>query len=198
MSLVLQSSGGGQITIQEPATASNFTATLPASTGTILTTTSPKAGNVIQVVQTVKSDTFSTSSTSYTDVTGLSVSITPTSSSSKILVLVNMTCGMGADYVFFTRITRAGTAIDIGDAAGSRTRATTGGYQGGTGITFQTIPQNIMFLDSPATTSSTTYSVQVATENSGGIVYLNRTANDGDNSSRGRFSSTITVMEIAA
>jgi hypothetical protein len=151
----------------------------------------------VQVKSTSKTDTFSSNSTSFTDITGLSVSITPTNSANKILVFVNMSCGMSSDFVFNTRLMRNATAIDIGDAAGSRTRASTGGYQGGTSITFQVIPQNIVFLDSPATTSSTTYSVQIASENTGGTVFVNRTSNDGDNASRGRFAATITVMEIS-
>jgi hypothetical protein len=151
----------------------------------------------VQVKSTSKTDTFSSNSTSFTDITGLSVSITPTNSANKILVFVNMSCGMSSDYVFNTRLMRDATAIDIGDAAGSRPRASTGGYQGGTSIIYQVIPQNIIFLDSPATTSATTYSVQVASENTGGTIYVNRTANDGDTSARGRFAATITVMEIS-
>jgi hypothetical protein len=158
-------------------------------------TVQASAGVVLQVVSTSKTDTFSSSSTSFTAITGLSVSITPKFATSKIFVLVSMTCGMSADYVFNTRLMRNSTAIDIGDAAGSRSPASTGGYQGSSAIIYQVIPQNITYLDSPATTSSTTYSVQVAVEN--GTVYVNRTANDGDASARGRFASNITVMEIA-
>ena len=78
MSLVLQSSGGGQITIQEPATASNFTQNLPAVDGTILTTGSPQSGGVIQVVSGNYGTSSNTTSTSFVD-TGLTVSITVTS-----------------------------------------------------------------------------------------------------------------------
>ena len=158
------------------------------------------SGQIIkQVIQTVKSDTFSTNSTlpTFAAVTGLSASITPTSASNKIMVIVNLSCSMSADYVFMSQITRNGTAIDVGDAAGSRTRATIGGYQGGTGITYQSTPQNIIYLDSPATTSAVTYTIQIASENAGGTIYVNRTANDTDAAARGRFSSTITVMEVA-
>jgi len=67
MSIVLQSSGGGSITLQEPSTASNFTHTLPASTGTVLTTGSPQSGGVIQVVSATYSTTITTTSSSFSD-----------------------------------------------------------------------------------------------------------------------------------
>ena len=85
-SIVLAGSSSGSVTVAAPAAAGSTTLTLPAVTGTVITTTSPKAGNIIQVVQAVKTDTFTTSSTSFVDITGLSVTITPSSSSSKILV----------------------------------------------------------------------------------------------------------------
>jgi hypothetical protein len=156
------------------------------------------SGQIVkQVISVTKTDTFSTTSTSFTDVTGLSATITPTNSANKILVFVSMTDGISSDYVLFTRITRNGTAVGIGDAAGSRTRASTGGYNGTSGTIYQNIPQNIVYLDSPATTSATTYTVQLAGENSGGTYYVNRTGNDSDSAFRGRYASSITVMEIA-
>ncbi len=55
-------------------------------------------GNVLQVVSTAKTDVFSSSSTSFTDVTGLSVAITPSSTSNKILVSVHlMSAATGAN-----------------------------------------------------------------------------------------------------
>ena len=154
------------------------------------------AGAVLQVVSATKTDTFSTGATSFTDVTRLSASITPTSSTSKILVLLtfNLTgtnAAGGAAY----QLVRGSTAICIGDLAGSRPQASGGmGYVPDPN-SYTTISGS--FLDSPATTSSTTYKVQVYGPSS---VYVNRTQNDtnGTQIYNARTASTITVMEIAA
>ena len=163
----------------------------------ILTAVQQPAGAVLQVVSTTKTDTFSTTSTSFTDITGLSVSITPTSSSSKILVISSL-CGAvsGASNTGQYRLMRDSTAIGIGDAAGSRTRSSSGlTYQADTNrldsYTFQT-------LDSPATTSAITYKVQTITSSASFAVYIGRTYTDSDSATWPRTASTITVMEIAA
>jgi hypothetical protein len=93
MSLVAISgnaSGTGTLTIAAPNTNSDFTLTLPENTGTLISTKS--AGTVLQVVSTVKTNTFSTSSASPVDITGLSVSITPSSATSQILVMNEYWC----------------------------------------------------------------------------------------------------------
>ena len=152
------------------------------------------AGAVVQVVSTTKTDTFTTSANEMTDVTGLSVSITPSSASNKILVLLSLTIAgqdtvSGAGY----QLVRNSTAICIGDAAGSRLRLSGGiAYIGGEN-NYTTISGS--FLDSPATTSATTYKVQVGKSLS---VYINRTQGNVDGSEiyRARTASTITVMEI--
>jgi hypothetical protein len=147
---------------------------------------------IVQIKSTFKSDTFSTSSTSFTDVTGLSIAITPTSASNKILVMV--TCNLstdGSSVAIYNRIMRDSTAIAIGDTAGSRTRATGNAYPNG-GIA-TSVAMN--FLDSPATTSATTYKVQVIM-NGAGTGYLNRNNSDSDAVGISRVVSTITVMEV--
>lgn len=151
------------------------------------------AGQVLQVAQTVKSDTSTTASTSYTDLPGLSVSITPYSSSSKILVQAAISQCVSGDIAGTYQIVRGSTAIGIGDAAGSRTRATFA-IAPGSAIQFQQ-QAAISFLDSPATTSSTTYKIQFRTNS--GTLYVNRTISDTDSSVFSRTISTITVMEIA-
>jgi hypothetical protein len=147
--------------------------------------------NIIQVVQTVKSDVFSTTSTSYTDVTGLSVSITPSSASNRILVVLNSYFSESGLDCTMVRLLRNGTVINVGDAAGSRIQAT--GASGYDSNSINCIGAN--FLDSPNTTSSVTYSVQARL--STGTSYLNRTGADGDNALHPRTASTITVMEVA-
>jgi hypothetical protein len=156
------------------------------------TNTNFPAGSVLQVVSTTKTDTFSTvSSGSFVDVTGLSVSITPSSSSNKILVLYDTMIGP-QDTGFF-RIVRDSTAIKQGDAAGGRIRTTVGSISPG-GNNDKLAPGAGSYLDSPATTSSITYKIQV--QNYSGTLVVNRSYNDSDASYSGRGASTITLMEI--
>jgi hypothetical protein len=157
-------------------------------------------GAVLQVLQATKTDTFSVTGSDFTDVTGLSISITPSNSSNKILVLIHL--HLDSTVGGFTnpwRIMRNSTAIAIGDAAGSRRQVT------GTGTSVFTlgpltgVHQAAMWLDSPSTTSSTTYKIQVATyTNSTGTTYVNRGGSDDDNINHARAASSIIVMEIAA
>lgn len=154
---------------------------------------SPQIGSVLQVVSTTKTDTFSTTSTSFVDVTGLSVSITPTSATSKILVLYDTMIGP-QDTGFF-RIVRDSTAIKQGDAAGGRIRTTVGSISPG-GNNDKSAPGAGNYLDSPTTTSAITYKIQVQTYS--GTLVVNRSYNDSDATYSGRGASTITVMEIAA
>jgi hypothetical protein len=151
------------------------------------------AFRVLQVVSTTKTDKFTTSSTSYTDVTGLSVSITPNYSTSKIFVLFsgNGSGTTGAAAVHLQMV-RGSTAINVGDAAGSRTQATTGGISADS----EFFSMASVFLDSPATTSATTYKIQVRTNGTG--IAINGAVSDADISQRARTTSTITVMEISA
>ena len=82
-------------------------------------------GKILQVVSTAKTDTTSTTSlNTFVDISGMSVSITPSSSSNKILVIVDMRLGVNENRNVAYRIMRGSTAIYIGDAAGSRTRGT--------------------------------------------------------------------------
>ena len=207
MSIVLQGSTSGSVTLQEPAVAGTTVLTLPAVSGTILTTASsgqsiPKAalptGSVLQVVQTVKSDTFSMSSSTFADITGLSVSITPTSSSSKILVLFSTTLGIlpTTAYSAGVRLLRGSTSIYIGDASGSRIRAS--GWVWNATSAYNMYVLSGSFLDSPATTSSTTYKLQAASGYSGQTLSINRDPMNADADYTGLVPSQITLMEIAA
>jgi hypothetical protein len=151
-------------------------------------------GKLGQVVSTNKTDTFSSSSTSYVDITGMSVSITPSAATSKILVVANLMIGSTAtDPITQINLVRGSTSIAQGDAAGSRTRAATGVR---VDISANCLSLGINFLDSPATTSSTTYKLQMLMNS--GTSYLNRSNTDSDSAVFARYSSTITVMEILA
>jgi len=179
MSLVLQSSGGGQITIQEPATASNFTATLPAVNGTIITTGNIPVGSVLQVVSTYYGTTASTTSGTYVD-TGLSASITPTSATSKILVMVTHGTPIkgNATTDINMRLVRGSTSIwEFGSDM----------LNVGTVVSNYGTTATAQYLDSPATTSSTTYKTQFCNgQNNGNTVYAHIAG------------SSMTLMEIAA
>jgi len=152
-------------------------------------------GSVLQVVSTVKTDTFSTNST-MADVTGLSVTITPSSSSNKILILVQIGIA-GEDSGTGVRLLRGSTNILIGDTASSRSlHSSTGQYMTSSSPHQYNIANTpIIFLDSPSTTSATTYKVQAGVLSN--VVYVNRTRYDVDNGNASRSASTITAMEIA-
>lgn len=142
-------------------------------------------------VQTVaKTDTFTTTSTSYTDLTGMSVSITPLSTASRILIFaaINGTTSGGTVGMGF-KVLRGATDVLLGDAASARTRAQAA-LQG-------TVLANatLVAIDSPATTSATTYKIQCIL-GSAGTGYINRDGTDNDNAARVRSASTLTVMEI--
>jgi len=201
MSIVLVGSTSGSCTLQEQAVAGNTVLTLPTTSGTLITTGSsgqsiPKAalptGSVLQVVSTTKTDTFSTSSTSYVDITGLSVSITPSSATSKIYVVLSISGSESAGWGY--QLVRGSTAICIGDSGGGSRRQASGGMS--VRDTNGVNNGSVSYLDSPATTSSTTYKVQMYVPSSTG--YINRTFGDVDAAYTIRSASTITVMEIAA
>ena len=158
------------------------------------TTTLP-TGSVLQVVSTTKTDVFNTTSTSFIDVTGLSASITPSSTSSKILVTVFFNLAISSGYMAMALLRRDSTAICLGDASASRQRATAIHK----GITNNNVSEflSVTFLDSPSTTSATVYKLQIKSENSGHNVYMGRTPEDANNAGFGaRYPSTITVQEI--
>ena len=154
-----------------------------------ISTTKLGTGSVLQVVQTFKSDSFNaSSSTTYTDITGLSVSITPSSASSKILILC--TVGFSTTGDGLLQLLRGSTVI--GSSSVSGTPADNGYAFLSTSIS-ASLPLCINFLDSPNTTSSTTYKIQGKIFQGGFSFSVNRRT--GDTIFGG--SSTITAMEIA-
>lgn len=149
-------------------------------------------GKILQVVSTTKTNTWSGTTGSWQDITGFSVSITPSSTSSTILVNVHIN-GSNSDLASF-RLMRDATPIGIGDSGGgSRQQGTIGA------ISYprdgnRCFAASMMFLDSPSTTSATTYKLQTFCYN--GTHYINRTNNDTNANYNSRPISTITVMEI--
>ena len=148
-------------------------------------------GKVLQVLQVTKTDTFTTSSGTFVDITGLSVAITPSSSSNKILVTACVNLGNSGDKVDVILV-RDSTPIAVGDAASNRLRLTFGGTRG----VADNHSESVTYLDEPATASEVTYKLQML-KSAGGTPYLNRTFTDTDTDAFGRYISTITVMEVA-
>jgi len=159
------------------------------------------AGSILQVVQTAKTDTFTASVAqgAFTEITGLNATITPSSANSKILIIADVMGGAdnNLDRQQSYRFLRGGTAIGVGASSGNRQ-----------GISFQNSSNNTQtqrslpsaggsFLDSPATTSSITYSIGVGHESTTANVYVNRSELDDNFVYTYRGISTITLMEVA-
>jgi len=181
MAAKLLTAAGGGITLDAASTATDKTLTLPAHTGTILT--NKTAGTVLQVVQGTYS-TISTIASSTLADTGLSASITPSATSSKILVIAHM-CGVyngsANGYARFV-IDRSGISItNFGTATGYSSAGASGGDASTT------------YLDSPSSASSLTYKIRWNREGSGTLTLNNTSA-----SAPTAGTSTITLMEIAA
>ena len=158
-------------------------------------------GKVNQVIQTVKTDTFSSSSGSFTDITGMSATITPSASDSKVLVMVNINVASTyRDRWVALQLLRGSTNIYLGDAASSRTRASSFYvFFDATGKDTNIYERTMIFLDSPSTTSSTTYKLQGKTQTSNSPSFVvNRSGGDTDADYGGRTASSITLMEIKA
>jgi len=153
----------------------------------------PVGGKVLQVLSVTKVDSFATTSGSFIDITGLTASITPSSVSSKILVLGKIATNLrNNDIVGTVQLLRGATVIGGGTAASSRPSAMSTSM----GNPVKTGDLSINFLDSPESTSSQTYKMQAKV--SGGTIGVNTTGSDVDNGNLPRTSSTITLMEISA
>jgi hypothetical protein len=146
----------------------------------------------VQIVQTVKTDTYTQNSNTFTNIPGYSVTITPTSSSNRVLIMCTLNAVAGNTYNLIGRLMRDSTPIFIGDAASSRPRGAFQNFHTSSESTY-TITET--FLDSPNTTSPVTYNFQVK---SGTTLYVNRTILDRDTADYdARMASSIIVMEIS-
>lgn len=162
--------------------------TLDASSGFI-----PPAGGVLQVVQTVMDTTVSSSAASWTNIGALQVSITPSSNANKILVLVNFSVGCdSATADVMMRLTRNGTPIALGQNGGTNqiTRIPVSGALDA----YKSQDNAVTFLDSPSSSSSVVYQVQMRNWSSTthGWFIGRRALNNSF-----MIPSFITVMEIA-
>ena len=179
----------GQINVNKSAARTGNTITVES--GDVL----QAPGHVLQVQSmTVTTSATSAAGTTFND-TGLTIDITPSSTSSKIYVMSHVSMGATNGYRYALRLVRGSTDICIATSAGSRTVSTVAHQGSGGNIIDHTFP--IFFLDSPATTSATTYKIQAACEQGGGTWYLNRGGLASDNSTVYAATSSISVMEIA-
>ena len=154
------------------------------------------SGAVVQVLSSVNTSTFSTTnSATWTDVTSLSVTITPSATTSKIRLTAIVNFGHSANVFTAARFMRDATAIGIGDDVGYRIPVTSGNYQGNAGTTQSLIQVPLNFIDSPASISAITYKVQVY-QNEAGTLYVNRNTGDANNGNNMRAISTLIVEEI--
>ena len=145
-------------------------------------------GGVIQVISSNKTTVQSTSSTSYIDVTDMSATITPTSNTSKVLILMTMTI-QKSDYTFFSRLLRGST--EIGSPSGNNSGISV--YNSGNSV--QNQGRAVVFFDSPATTSATTYKLQMRSDGSS-TIYFN--AHSSGTTNDYITPSSITLMEVSA
>ena len=148
-------------------------------------------GKVLQVVQAITSTQFSTTSTSFVDVTGLVKSITPSSASNKILVSIQFRYAGDGNNSNRCQIRRSSTSISLGSTQNNLSNV----YAAHGGTTQGGDMYSINYIDSPSTTSSTEYALQVSnSQDTGGLVTRVNGRNDG--SSNSNISGAITLMEI--
>jgi hypothetical protein len=149
------------------------------------------AGIGSNVVQTVKTDTFTTTSATFVDVTGLTVTITPTTATSKILLVCTLNVGGNAVGAYVRLVDGSNTPLVLGNAASGRVQAS-----GGARVIANTgmLPVGVTFLWSPATASAVTAKIQLR-EVGGALVAINRQGLD--DTDYGRYPSSITAIEVA-
>jgi hypothetical protein len=189
-SLLILGDTSGSVLLQAPAVAGSGTLTLPTTGGTVLSNKTP--GCVLQVVANTNATPVSTSSTSTWSTTGLTGSITPSSASSKILVLVMQEIQVwssGQPYATglwqLLRTVSASSTVIYTPSSTSNGNVFSYDY-GGSGINRYN-PMPIHWLDSPNTTNAVTYTTQIKIGTNGGNVI------GADSNS----PSSIILMEIA-
>ena len=161
---------------------------------------SGSAGGIIQVKSTTMTTTatYSISGMTWTEVGGLTTTITPTRSDSKILVMANIggISSNGEYQRYGMALRRNSTNIGVNSDGANHTRANWTYY----GRNFGNTPDTFAVfnhLDSPATTSAVSYKVMITSESTGFYLYVNRSENDSSSSSVFRTASSLTLMEIS-
>ena len=163
--------------------------------------TSAGFGKIGQVVQDVTQGTLSSSSTTYSDI--CSLTITPSSTSSKILLCFQANGSVGPDEYIGISLFKDGTAISGSQgntASGNRVNETAGVQAIGneSRSIYRQQNESGMYLDSPASSSQITYALKFRRtySNSNDTVYINRNVDDNNGGYNIRTISTLTAMEI--
>ena len=169
----------------------------PKTTGQAITvaTTNQSLGKVLQVIPMIKTDTFVSASTSFIDITGFTCSITPSSTSSKILIMstINGSQDVGANRAILKLLRDNSVTMLSATGQGNRELATCGITSSSADLI---ATSHVSILDSPSTTSQVTYKWQGRVTAGSGSFYINRSENDTDNNTFTRFASNIILMEI--
>ena len=212
----LKHSGGNVVSLNSPTsapTSADVAFKLPNADGTngqVLNTDgsgnlsfgADTGGKILQVKQTVKTDTSSVTDATYVDLSGLTVSITPSSTSNKILVsFVLQYGGHNNSYAAF-KAYRDSTLLATGtEGTGNQQNVSFGGFQEQGNSQFGVQTAVWQYLDSPSSTSALTYKLQWSSiYQPGGSyhIYLNRPLN-ADGGTYNLFgTSSVTAMEVAA
>ena len=148
------------------------------------------AFRILQVVSTTKTDQFTTTSSTYVDVTGLTATITPTATTSKVLVKLDVCAAQTTAANDTFQLRRDSTDIGVSTGGSGTNQTWEGSVRNITGSN-AALPMSFAFLDSPASTSALVY--KLAVKVSGGTLYVN-TSTTGVVG----YISTITVMEVSA
>lgn len=192
--------GSGLVSLTSKVTGSLPNDNIAAMAASKLTGQVPDAnansGAILQVVQATKTDTQGINVSGWTDLSGLSLNITPISTSSRILLIAQVQVGTNEVLSIDSGLGlyRSSTLILQGDASGSRNRTTTGvGVRG----RYEIVSNSIMYVDSPSSTSSTNYNIKLLRSGTDGTVQINRESDDGDSGGSFRTTSTLIAMEIS-
>ena len=156
-------------------------------------------GSILQVVSTTKTDAWTTNAASASPaaITGLSVDITPSSTSNKVLLLAHIghTTTSNDNYASFFYFYRGGSVISDAIGAANSNNRRVSFYQRGSFKYHGTAP-SMTYLDSPSSTSSLTYQIYSSVEANGGYTQVNRSGSTDASDAMGRTISTLTAMEI--
>ncbi len=158
-----------------------------------LTSTGMPAGSIVQVLHTQKTDTFTSDASTWTDITGLSQSITMTSASNKVLVQVNLSILNGTTTGSISALKRGDTFIGLAQSGyGSRQNGLGAELYNDRADVFRTTSYSV--LDTPGTG---THTYKVVVDPNSYTVYVKRSEQDGESASYSRGTSDITLMEVA-
>lgn len=190
-------SAGASYTMVMPNAIGTSNQVLKMNSGATALEFGTLASGILQVKSITLTTSVSFSNSSYTNVTGLSLSITPSSASNKILVLSHLVTAAISSGSFGARLARGGTGIGVNTESGSFQKGSFGGLDHGDSPPDATAGGSIVFLDAPSSTSSLTYSIQ-AISPAGDTMFINRPTANGGSTHEHRGTSSLTLIEIAS